>query len=76
MGKYDFKCTLLFQTMFFFVVTEWCLFLIMSTIWNDRDVRCWFRTWNKTDSIVVKGSVSYLNEDVYTENHHFDNLFA
>lgn len=41
----------------------------MSTMWNDLDLHSSLRTWNEEDSIVVKGSITYLNKDVRTENH-------
>lgn len=49
---------------FVFVVNEWYLFLIMSTMWNDLKLHCLLRTRDEKYSIVVKSSMSYLNNNV------------
>lgn len=49
---------------FVFVVNEWYLFLIMSTMWNDLKLHCLLRTRDEKYSVVVKSSMSYLNNNV------------
>lgn len=67
MDEYDFKGTVLFQIVCvcFLVAFEQYLFLkcrLCGMTWA-------YIAWNEKDSIVVKGSMTYLNKDVCTENH-------
>lgn len=68
MDEYDFKGTVLFQIV--------CVCVFFSSFKQYLFLKCrlcgmtWaYIAWNEKDSIVVKGSMTYLNKDVYTENH-------